>query len=85
MRNRVIILLNFKISGRIAVFSAILSFILLGINYQKLVMPKIVFCLICSSLTTLGLIAYFAQIYWSFYFWSQFTLGARIGQVLKMS
>jgi hypothetical protein len=64
--------------------SVILSFILIGFNYQRLAMPEVLFASIISGLTTLGLIAYFSQIFWTFYFWDQFTMESKAASLLRI-
>jgi hypothetical protein len=83
-KNMLVKFINYDSSGRIAGLAILAAYFLMGMNINRLVLPEAVLAILIICLTTLGVIAYTAKIYWTFYFWRQFNFMQKTGNILAL-
>jgi hypothetical protein len=76
-------LIHYETCGKVAAFAAFAALFLIGFNYNKLVIPEAIYALTAGLLTTIGVIAFLAYIYWTCYYWTQFTKVEKIAKLIK--
>src|SRR5688572_2387126 len=71
--------------GRIILITSLAILFIIGINFNKQFIPETSLILIITILLPFNLIAFFAKIYWSFYFWTQYTAKRKFAEILKIT
>ena len=71
--------------GRIVFLTSLLIIFLFGVNFNKEVIPNTILLFGISFILIFTLIAYSAKIYWLFYFWAQYTITRKFGEILKIA
>ena len=71
--------------GSLVIFTSLALIFFIGINYMKPVVAETVVVLTIVLLLPLALIAFLAKVYWLFYFWTQFTIARKFGEIFKIT